>query len=440
MTIKVNTFEMENVKRVKAVKIEFTETGLNIIGGNNTQGKSSILDGLAWALGGDKFKPSNPKREGSNTNPYIKVQLNNGLIVERTGKNSSLKVLDPSGSKGGQTLLNEFIEQLALDLPKFINGSSKDKATTLLNILGIGEKLFELEQKETELFNERTAVGRIADQKEKYAKEMEYYDDVPEQLISAAELIKEQQEILARNGEKQRAKEQVDLIAAKIKVIQSDIENIESQITALNQRLLEKQTTLQEQQTMQLDAMKTAEETELESTAEIEASIENIETINAKITQNLDKEKATEEAARQREEYQALTAQIESIRAERVALLEKADLPLPELSVTSGELIYKGKKWDCMSGAEQLIVSTAIVRKLNPNCGFVLIDKLEQMDLDTIQHFGAWLQQEGLQVIATRVSKGEECSIIIEDGEVIGEKKNIPPVELPQVDDDDDDF
>ncbi len=38
------------------------------------------------------------------------------------------------------------------------------------------------------------------------------------------------------------------------------------------------------------------------------------------------------------------------------------------------------------------------------------------MDIDTLQEFGTWLEQEGLQVIATRVSTGEECSIIIEDG------------------------
>ena len=93
-------------------------------------------------------------------------------------------------------------------------------------------------------------------------------------------------------------------------------------------------------------------------------------------------------------------------------------------------MVYKGQKWDNMSGSDQLKVSTAIVRKLNPECGFVLIDKLEQMDLDTLQEFGQWLEQEGLQAIATRVSTGDECSIIIEDGYSVGseeEKKEEPP-------------
>ena len=69
-----------------------------------------------------------------------------------------------------------------------------------------------------------------------------------------------------------------------------------------------------------------------------------------------------------------------------------------------------------MSGSQQLQVATAIVRKLKPECGFVLIDKLEQMDQQTLLEFGRWLEQEGLQAIATRVSTGDECSILIEDG------------------------
>lgn len=71
-----------------------------------------------------------------------------------------------------------------------------------------------------------------------------------------------------------------------------------------------------------------------------------------------------------------------------------------------------------MSGSDQLKVATAIVRKLNPECGFVLLDKLEQMDIETLADFGMWLEKEQLQAIATRVSTGSECSIIIEDGKI----------------------
>ncbi|MBD5090044.1 MAG: AAA family ATPase, partial [Clostridiales bacterium] len=133
-SIKINKLELENVKRIKAVKIEPTKNGLTVIGGNNAQGKTSVLDAIAWALGGEKYKPSMSHREGSVLPPTLHLVLSNGLVVERKGKNSSLKVIDPEGNKGGQQLLNEFIEQLALDLPKFMESSSTEKAKTLLSV------------------------------------------------------------------------------------------------------------------------------------------------------------------------------------------------------------------------------------------------------------------------------------------------------------------
>ncbi|MDF2568652.1 MAG: chromosome segregation protein, partial [Sporomusa sp.] len=81
----------------------------------------------------------------------------------------------------------------------------------------------------------------------------------------------------------------------------------------------------------------------------------------------------------------------------------------------------------------QLKIATAIVRKLNPNCGFVLMDKLEQMDAETMKEFGSWLESEGLQVIATRVSTSkDECSIIIEDG-YVKEQQSEPVTLLEQL-------
>ena len=85
--------------------------------------------------------------------------MNNGLIVERRGKNSDLKVTDPNGKKAGQQLLNEFVEQLALDLPKFMEATSREKAQTLLQIIGVGPRLADLERQEKELYNERTYIG-----------------------------------------------------------------------------------------------------------------------------------------------------------------------------------------------------------------------------------------------------------------------------------------
>ena len=412
--MKINRLEIENVKRIHAVMIEPTKDGLTIIGGKNRQGKSSVLDAIAWALGGNKYKPSQAANADSTIPPRLKVIMDNGLVVERNGKNSDLKVTDPDGQKGGQKLLDEFVEELAINLPAFMNASGKNKANTLLQIIGVGPQLAELEQEEKSLYNERLYVGRTADQKEKYAAEQPYYPDAPDEPVSASELIREQQAILARNGQRQQWRQEHDTILGKIMRVKDEIKFHEDLIGTLKAQLIE----LDEKRKA---SEKSPAELKMESTEELERSIETIEVINRKVRANLDKAKAEEDAKQYRDQYTTLTQKLEDVRKAKTALLDSADLPLPGLSVKDGELIYKGQKWDNMSSAEQMIVSTSIVRKLNPKCGFVLLDKLEAMDLDTLKEFGAWLEQEGLQAIATRVSTGDECSIVITDGYVEGQ-------------------
>jgi len=400
--IKINKLEIENVKRVKAVSLEPTQNGLTVIGGRNGQGKTSILDSIAWALGGNKYKPSQPHREGSVLPPNLQISLSNGLEIKRDGKNSDLKVIDPSGQKAGQKLLDSFVEEFALNLPKFMESSNADKARTLLQIIGVGDKLAEFEKKEQELYNERLVIGRVADQKKKFAAEMTYFQEAPKELISVSELIQEQQAILAKNAENERLRGQRDSLKQRQAHLDSEIA-----------RLIEEKAKVDQQLEI---AEKDALDLHDESTEQLEYSISNTEEINRKVRANLDKDKAEQDAQIEKEKYDNLSAQIDRIRLDKNQLLEDADLPLPGLSVAEGELLYKGQRWDNMSGAEQLKVSTAIVRKLNPECGFILIDKLEQMDLDTLKEFGQWLEQEQLQAIATRVSTGDECSIIISDG------------------------
>ncbi|HFL7645932.1 TPA: AAA family ATPase, partial [Streptococcus pyogenes] len=409
MMVTINKLEIENVKRIKAVKIEPSATGLTIVGGNNNQGKTSVLDAIAWALGGNKYKPSQATREGSMVPPTLKITMSNGLTVERKGKNASLKVVDPNGQKGGQQLLDSFVEELAINLPKFMDGTPKEKADVLLEIIGVGDQLAELEFKEKEIYNQRHAIGVIADQKEKFAKEMTYYPDAPKQLVSISELIQQQQAILAKNGENAQKRQNVERIRydydqsiLEVDRLRKLLADAEAKTNKLSEDLKIANT----------DAMDLHDE----STAEIEANIADIDEVNRKVRANFDKDKAEEDAKQQRDQYNTLTNEIEVIRQQKRDLLTNADLPLEGLTVDDGKLLYLGQEWDNMSGSQQLMVATAIVRKLKPECDFVLIDKLEQMDNITLTQFGQWLEQEGLQAIATRVSTGEECAIIIEDG------------------------
>ena len=246
MTVKINSLEIEGVKRIKAVSLAPSENGLTIIGGKNGQGKTSVLDAIAWALGGDRFRPTNAKRDGSYTDPYLKVTLSNGIIAERHGENSSLKVTDPIGKRGGQTLLNEFIGELSLNLPKFLESTSKEKAKILLGIIGIEQELTRLETEENKLYNERYAIGRLADQKDKFAKELPHYDGVPTSPISASDLIRRQQEILARNGENKRKRDRADELKKKQDDLEVQIAHLSAQLAQVKSDLYTAQLSAQD--------------------------------------------------------------------------------------------------------------------------------------------------------------------------------------------------
>lgn len=413
MSVKITALEAENVKRIKAVALTPAPTGLTLVGGNNNQGKTSVLDALAWALGGEKFRPAAAQRDGAVAPAHLRVVLSNGVVVERKGKNSNLTVTDPTGRRSGQQLLNAFVEPLALDLPRFMEASDKEKADILLRIIGIGNELHIRDMEIKSIYDKRTFTGQLAQQKKHFADELISYPDAPEQPLSASDLIRQQQDILARNGENQRKRSQLSQLESKSQTLAQRREQLEAELA----RLTEEQTALT---TDLYAARKSAEDLQDESTVELEASIQSIEETNRKVRANLEKARAEDEAKHYAEKYDRLTEAIAQKRKERLDLLNGADLPLPELSVEDGALTYKGKRWRDMSGSDQLRVAAAIVRRLNPDCGFVLLDKLEQMDMTTLEEFGRWLEAEGLQAIATRVSTGSECQIIIEDGMVKG--------------------
>ncbi len=400
MGVVITSLEAEQFKRLKAVRLEPGAEGLTVIGGKNGQGKTSVLDAVAYALGGAKFKPSEAKnRESGEEEAHIRVELSNGLVAERKGANGSLKVTDATGLKGTQGVLDEILEALALDLPKFMEGSGKQKADTLLQIIGAGEKLAVLDGREKKIYQARRDVGKVADTLEKALKGMEHTEDIHMQPVSTLEIQEEMERAEITRTERDT------LLERKAEYVR--------QIEYYKEQLSEYEAGLKQDIEPDLAAI------EVPETSELTDRLAEAEETNRRVKANTLYIEKKGEAKSQRDLHTRLGKDLDTVRASRQKLLAEADMPLPELSVVDGELEYKGAKWDCMSSSEQLKVATAIVRKLNPECAFVLIDKLERMDLDTLKEFGKWAKAEGLQILATRVSTGDECSVVIEDGQVV---------------------
>ena len=198
--MKLTLIEIANLKRLKAVRLEPNENGLTVIGGRNGQGKTSVLDAIAYALGGEKFRPTSLRRDGAIAETKIHIETDDGLVIERKGKNSDLSVYDSTGKRQGQRLIDTLVSKLAIDLPKFLNQNDREKADTLLQILGIGDTLDQIDREIKAKYDTRTVVGRQADQKKKAADDMPYHEDLPDEPVSVKELIDRQQVVLGRNG------------------------------------------------------------------------------------------------------------------------------------------------------------------------------------------------------------------------------------------------
>ena len=106
--------------------------------------------------------------------------------------------------------MNEFVEQLALDLPKFMEASVQGKGRYPVKHHRCGRPAGPAwKRKKRNFISERTYVGRTADQKEKYAKEQPYYPDVPtDPSLSSGTDPSDSRRSWHRNGENQRKREQ----------------------------------------------------------------------------------------------------------------------------------------------------------------------------------------------------------------------------------------
>ena len=430
MSVTITALEAENVKRIKAVALTPAPTGLTLVGGNNNQGKTSVLDALAWALGGESFRPTAAQRDGAVAPAHLKVTLSNGVVVERKGKNASLTVTDPTGRRSGQQLLNAFVEPLALDLPRFMDASDKEKADILLRIIGIGAELHTRDLEIKGLYDKRTFTGQLAAQKKHFAEEMISYPEAPDEPVSASELIRQQQDILARNGENQRLRAQYAELEQQVQQCVDELKRTRERIATLQQladELDAKHTKLFNQRET---ARKTVSQLQDESTAELEASIRDIEETNRKVRANLEKARAEDEAAQYASDYDKLTGQIEDKRAERMALLNGADLP-PAGPQRGGRCPYLQRQ--ALAGhVRQRPAAGGHGHRPPPEPG-LRVCTAGQAGADGHDHPDRVWPLAGSRAPAGhrhRVSTGSECQIIIEDGMV---KDAEPPVtEKPQ--------
>ncbi len=419
---KVKKIEARNFKRLREVTIDAAETVITISGGN-ANGKSSVLDAIAAALGGERLCPAEPVRRGEKS-ALARVTLDDGLVAERrweVGKDgktrTKLEVRSPDGRAlpSPQGVLDKLIGRLSFDPEAFARAEPKKQLDMLRAVTGVN--LAELDTKRADLFAQRTEVNREVKAAQSAVQDLADVP-MPGEPVEVAELLAEQRAALAMHEERRSA-------SRHIAELRSTAEQLAIQIGNLKQQLLQAQA----DHKRIADAADSAE-TELLMAIEppdldaIERRILEAQTTNEevaarqrKLDERAEKQKLFDTVSKQAEE---LTAKIEACDREKERLLAAAKFPVPGLGFGAEGVTYRGLPLEQASSAEKIRVSMAMGLALNPELRVVQIRNGSLLDEESLGVVERMAEEADAQVFLEVVGR-RGGGIVIVDGSMAEE-------------------
>lgn len=414
--MKIIKLESENIKRLHAIQIE-PDGSLVIIGGRNEQGKTSVLDSIEYCLGGTDSVPSMPIRKGEDK-ARIVADLGD-LTVTRTftQKGSKLVVANKDGSmhRTPQAILDSLTGRLSFDPLEFSRMKPDQQVATLKSLVGLDFSGLDREREKT--YSDRTVVNREVKALQVKIEGIPK-QDVPEEEISIAELVKEQERRFSINESIVKQKQKLRQLVEAFTSLQATINQLEAKIRELQAELKGKETALMEAVDNQATQGAIVDNLHQENMEEIREQISQAEKTNIAVRSNKKREELVGMFELKTIEVDALSQKIDEIDTEKASQLGSAKFPIPELGFTENGVIYKDIPFDQASSAEQLRVSVATGLALNPKLKVLLIRDGSLLDADNLALIARMAEEAEAQVWLERVGEGKEASVIIEDGMV----------------------
>jgi DNA repair exonuclease SbcCD ATPase subunit len=415
---KIVRFEAQNLMRLKAVEIT-PDGNVVVIGGKNAQGKTSVLNAIAMALGGKNEVPERPIRDGQSTGHVI-VETDQFTVTRRftAAGGSSLEVRNAQGQKlaSPQTLLDSFVSKVSFDPLAFTRMKPDAQAETVRKLAGLD--FSDLDAKRETKYSERTTVNRLVKDQEVRLKALPRHVDAPAKEISSAELVAELEKANAANKARDAKQESLSTLC-------DDVDSLSDLLGAIDKKVAELQKQREETVTKQAEvkAKLDGAKAELEAMPVIDTDpilqqIKDADEVNAKVRANTAWTTANREMLRLQTESADLTASIEQIDGEKEKLLAEATFPIEGLSFTASGVLFNGIPFEQASGAEQLRVSLAIACALNPKLPVMLIRDGSLLDDDSMKLLAEHAAKHQAQVWIEVVGKREDATVIIEDGSV----------------------
>ena len=407
----VTKLSVSNVLRLNAIEITPDPDGnLIIIGGENEQGKTSVLDSIFWAMGGRKAKHSQPLKRGAKKG-FSTVELDNGIVVTKTINSKGNITLKVEGQEGSpQRILDNLTGQLTFDPLAFSAMEGVKQKKVLTEILGLD--FTELDEKRKQKYNERTEVNRDMKRLEAELEGLEFKPSAPKEEVSVSRLMEELDRVQQLKNNHSNLSSEIERIKLQYKKLINEAEELKIVGKELQVQLKELP--------------------ELVDEKDIQNQITNAETINNQISDNIQYKEVETKLGNETSHSDDLSLGIEAIDHKKEKALSSAKFPIPELSFDEDGVLYKSIPFSQCSSAESLRVSVAMGIAMNPELKVLLIRDGSLLDDKNLAMIAKMAEESDCQVWLERVGKGEECSVIIEDGYVEGQviKEKVKPKEV----------
>jgi energy-coupling factor transporter ATP-binding protein EcfA2 len=438
---RIISLKAENIKRLSAISIT-PKGNVVTIGGKNAQGKSSILDAIAMAIGGTKEIPDVPIRNGQSKAKIILETEE--IVVKRTFTKEGGGTLVIENKEGlrytsPQEVLNKLTGKLTFDPLSFLSVSPEKQAEALRGLVGLN--FTAPKSKAKLLFDERTLVNRDIERCRALAETMPFFKDAPREFVSTTDLVAEMDAAKKHNNAKFDLETKYEVSAEGLDFAKKAAEFLRVSIAEMEAKLIADKKTLKDteqcinERTVETEAARVAlaafVSTDLKPIME---KLSGSALTNKQVQANQLRQDALNSLAQKVANSNNLTAQIDAIESDMSAQLAAAKFPVPGLSFTDAAVIFNGVPLGQASDAEKIRVAVAISAALNPKLKIMLARQGSLLDDDNLALLAKLAEEYDIQVWLEIVSTDKKkCQIIISNGEVVDAEAEAPAPVKPEL-------
>lgn len=427
--MKIVSLKAENIKRLVAVEITPDGSAVQVIGGVNGAGKSSVLDAIMLALGGADVTPSKPVRTGEASGRVV-LDLGDLTVTRRltAAGGNTLIVANKEGARypSPQAMLDRLIGTLSFDPLEFGAMKPKEQRETLRALVGLDTS--DLDTAAEAVYADRAAVNRAVKIYEAQLVTMPVHEDAPAEEVSLVDLA---QELTAAEASQKALHAARATHDERVRTATTEATRVSAAVTRveqLRQELVVAEGALETARASHAEAVAATAEAlhvgvaakaALIDAAPIRQRVASAEGINAKVRANRQRAQLQATIDREKSAADAHTKALAQLESDKQARIAAAAFPVPGLGISAEGVTFNGEPFEQASQAERIRVSVAMGLALNPKLKVLLVRDGSLLDSKSMALLAELATAADAQVWVEVVKDSPDgVGIYIEDGAV----------------------